>query len=341
MKKKILMLLMCFALSASMLAGCANNTAPEDSRTTVEDEDDEEDEEEDETDTEDADEQDDAEAEPEAEPASEEEPAEAMPRSDAYEMFLAGEMDVTLINDEDDEYTSPDPGTYSYEELRDAVTSELGYYIGGDFDIKYALFTPDSGQEGDDVLVMYVESEEGAAGNNWIGFIAYNNGKLELKYFAGFGYRSYLDLYYSGDILYGGSGGAGAHYQDYIVINPDSSADVVYESAYLYASWCNDVFYELDPEYDYLLIPELDPSSELEMTRVTKDGKVYICVSSWSGNKAIKEQEEAYVQTLEDLGAIVVDEAEMERLTANNIDESKTMTWNDIETVTVEPSEDF
>ena len=333
MKKKILMLLMCGMLSVSMLTACGKEEVPEETPVVTEDEDEEEEEAP----------KEEEEPSPEAEPveeAPEEEQENAMPRSDAYEMFLAGEMDVTLINDEDDEYTSPDPGTYSYEELRDAVTSSLGYYSGGDFHIKYALFTPDSGEEGDDILVMYVEGEEGAAGDNWIGFIGYNNGKLELKYFAGFGYRSYLDLYYSGDILYGGSGGAGAHYQDYIVINPDSSADVVYSSAYLYASWCSDVFYELDPNYDYMQIPELDPSSELEMTRVTKDGKVYICVAAWSTNKAIKEQEEAYVKALEDLGAIVVDEAEIERLTANNIDESKTMTWNDIETVTIEPAED-
>ena len=49
----------------------------------------------------------------------------------------------------------------------------------------------------------------------------------------------------------------------------------------------------------------------------------------------VKEQEEAYIKTLEDLGVIVVEDADIEKLTANTVDESKTMTWNDIETVTV------
>lgn len=337
MKKKILMLMMCGMLSVSMLAGCAGNTAPEDSRAAVEDEDDEEEEEdEEETDTTGAVEEDDTEAEPEVKP--EEEPAEAMPRSDAYDMFLAGEMEVTLINDEDDEYTAPDPGTYTYEELRDAVVDELDYGMGGEYDVKYALFTPNTGEEGDDILALLVENHDPSF-LNWIGFISYNNGKLELKYFVEFGYRSYLDLYYTGEMLYGGSGGAGAHYQDYLKVMPDGSVEVIYESAYLYAAWCDDVFYTLDPTMDFSQIPTLDAESALEMTRVTKDGKVYICVASWSDNKSIKEQEEAYVQALEDLGAVVVEADVLEKLMANDIDESKTMTWNDIETVQAEAEE--
>ena len=76
------------------------------------------------------------------------------------------------------------------------------------------------------------------------------------------------------------------------------------------------------------------------MTRVTKDGTVYICVAHWSDNKSIKEQEEAFVQALEDIGAVVVDEDKIAELTVTSVDESKTMTWNDIETVTVEAEEE-
>ncbi len=333
MKKKILMLFLCCSLSLSMLAGCSGE--PGDSGEILTPAEPDEDEEEEAAPVEEE-----ADTEEETEPVSEEEPAEevnAMPRSDAYDMFIAGEMDVTVVYD--DEYTGPDAGTYSYEELRDAAIEELGYGQGGEYDVKYALFTPDSGQEGDDVLVMYIENHDPSF-LNWIGFIGYNNGKLELNYYTQFGYRSYFDLYYSGDILCGGSGGAGAHYQDYKIVKPDATVETVYSSAYLYAAWCSDVFYTIDPEYDYTSIPELDEASALEMTRVTKDGTVFICVSKWSDTKAVKEQEEAYVQALVDLGAVVVDEAEIERISANSVDESKTMTWNDIETVTVEPDEE-
>lgn len=333
MKKKILMLFLCLSLSLSMLAGCSGG--PEDSGEILTPAEPDEDAEEEEIVESVVDiEEQVIEEVPEEEPAEEE---NAMPRSDAYDMFLAGEMDVEVVYN--DEYAGPKQGTYSYEELRDAAIDELGYGQGGEYDVKYALFTPDSGQEGDDVLVMYIENHDPSF-LNWIGFIGYNNGKLELKYFTQFGYRSYFDLYYSGDILSGGSGGAGAHYQDYQVVKPDGAVETVYSSAYLYAAWCSDVFYTLDPQYDYSSIPELDPSSELEIKRVTKDGTVYICVSKWSTAKAVKEQEEAYIQALEELGAVVVDDAEIERISANSVDESKTMTWNDIETVTVEPDEE-
>ena len=333
MKKKFLMLFLSLSLSLSMLAGCSSE--PEDSGeilTPAElDEDDEE------------------EAEPEQEEVvqeeviveePEEEEVNAMPRSDAYDMFIAGEMSVTVINEDDDEYTSPDPGTYTYEELRDAAIATLNYGGGGEYDVKYALFTPDSGEEGDDVLVMYIENHDPSF-MNWIGFIGYNNGKLELKYFTEFGYRSYFDLYYTGDILYGGSGGAGAHYQSYMTVQTDSSVQTEYDSAYLYSTWGSDAFYMIDPDYDYYSIPALDDTSALEMTVAKKDDKVYICVEKWSDAKAVKEQEEAYIKALEELGAIVVDDEEMARITANSVDESKTMTWNDIETVTVEANEDF
>ena len=334
MKKKFLMLLMCSVLTCSMITGCGNENVS-DANVETESIDAEDDEDEDssddivEEDTEEVQEQ-----EPENEPEEDaEENVSDMPRSDAYDMFLAGEMDVTVIDD-DNEYSKPDPGTYSYEELRDAVIEDLGYGAEGEYDIKYALFTPDSGEEGDDILVLYVENQNASA-LSWLGFIGYNNGKLEMQYFNEFGYRSYLDLYYTGDMIYGGSGGAGAHYQDYLQVNPDASVDTVYESAYLYASWCSDVFYTLDSNYDYSLIPALDGDSELEMTRVTKDGTVYICVAHWSDNKSIKEQEEAFVQALEDIGAVVVDEDKIAELTVTSVDESKTMTWNHVENVTV------
>ena len=340
MKKKILMLFMCISLSTVMLSACENTGADSGEPLTppqIEEVS------EDSNDAQAGGDEKETNETPEAEPVSDEEDVSdavpAMPRSDAYDMFLAGEMDVTVINESRDDYACPKSGTYSYQELRDTVAQGLTYGNGGKLAVKYALFTPDSGEEGDDILALYVENSDPSF-MNWIGFIGYNNGKLEMTYFNEFGYRSFLDLYYSGDFFYGGSGGAGAHYQDYLVVKPDASVEKVYASSYLYASWCSDVFYTLDSNYDYSKIPALDADSELEMTSVVKDGTVYICVSRWSDNKSIKEQEEAYVKTLEDLGAVVVDEDKIAELTESSVDESKTMTWNDIETVTVEGDED-
>ncbi len=333
MKKKILMLFMCISLSTVMLSACENTgadsgetlTPPQIEEVTEE--------------TIDAqaggEEEKGTEETPEAEPVSDEEDvsdaAPAMPRSDAYDMFLAGEMDVTVINESEDDYACPKSGTYSYEELRDAVAQGLTYGNGGKLAVKYALFTPDSGEEGDDILALYVENSDPSF-MNWIGFIGYNNGKLEMSYSEEFGYRSYFDLYYNGDILCGGSGGAGAHYQDYMTVQADASVKTEYKSAYLYSTWGSDAFYMVDPDYEYADIPELDGSSALEMTVVKKDDKVYIYVSKWSDNKAIKEQEENYIKALEDLGAVVLNETDINLLMRNTVDENKTMTWNDIET---------
>ena len=94
-KRKILMLLMAGLLSFSMMAGCGNTAEP-----TAEVQEDEEEEDrkvpDEDEEVKPADEQ---VTEPVTEPEPEEKKELDMPRSDAYEMFLAGEMDVTVYED--------------------------------------------------------------------------------------------------------------------------------------------------------------------------------------------------------------------------------------------------
>ena len=257
---------------------------------------------------------------------------QTMPRSDAYDMFLAGEMDVTVINGPDIEYDVPQNGTYSYKEL--LKTLEEDFLRGEDFvlDVDYAIFTPFDGKEGDDIMALRMGDRENIFGY-WMGIIAYNNGRLEMKYHTVFGYRTYFDVYNNGEAMAGGSGGAGSMYNAYFNIMSDSSAKMLYESRHLWADWSNEVFYDLLSETEYDQIPKADASSALELVDVSKDGKVYVCVYTWSQDKLIREKDEAYIQKMVDRGAILVDEDAISEMTANTIDESRLLNWTYLETI--------
>ena len=245
------------------------------------------------------------------------------PRVEAYEKFLDGEMDVIVENSELVNY--PEAGTYSLQNLADAAYK---LYYGQDspeFVTQYSVFMPQNGEKGDDVLAIRVKTS-GHEDFGWIGFIAFNDGKLEMKYCSDYGYRTFLELYDNGDVVKGGSGGAGTLYSDYLNILPDGSAKVIYKSATLYSDWCNEIFYSLDP--DYAEIPMPSDSSILKIIKVEKDGNIYICADQWSDDDTIKAQEEAYVQELEELGAIVTEEATITEMlkTGSNMKEMK---WTD------------
>ena len=330
MKKKFFMLMMCAALGVSMLAGCGGN-ADEDTTLTPPASTDIDGEEID--DSEEIVVVDDEVSEKEDEKTDEEPEIEAIPRSDAYEQFLAGEMEVNVLYEPEDDYEGrrPRTGTYTYEELIEELKEE--FYQ--DFEVKYGLFTPDTGEEGDDVMALYLENSDGSF-SSWMGFIAYVDGELVMKYNEYFGYRTYFDLYWDGRILSGGSGGAGALYNQLSYVYPDSSVQSVFKEAYLYSTWCSDVAYILDPDVAFEDVPVLNDASEIQMDVVyDDDGNVKFSVIGWSDNKAVKADEETFVQALEAMGAVQTDSDTIEALTETGVDESKTMTWNHVENVTV------
>ncbi len=327
---------MCTMLSFSMIAGCGQSGSSS-TGTVREDEDEDEDEDEEEEEERSSREEEEPEevtpSEADPEPVTDPEPAEeAMPRSDAYDMFLAGDMNVEVINPETDTGYNPATGSYSYDELVETLVGETpGSYV-----VKYALFTPESCAEGEDILAIYVENQDPSF-YSWIGFIAYVDGKLQMKYHEHFGYRSFFEPYFDGYVLYGGSGGAGAHYVNCNMIMGDSSPYAVYKSAVLDSSWCDEASYFIDPYMEYEDRPHLTPESSLHMTVVDDMGMfVKISVSGWSSNTAIREEEEAFVTALEALGAKIVEESETNLDNVVTINEDHAMTWNEIETVTVD-----
>lgn len=279
--------------------------------------------------------------EPEEEPEVPEEKELDMPRSDAYEMFLAGEMDVTVLEDPNDPYAQymiPAKGTYSYDELIDAI---LGEYPGK-YDVKYTMFTPQLGEEGDDVFVLYLENHDPSF-YSWIGFIAYDTDGLNMRFCQEFGYRSFFDLYYDGYVLTGGSNGAGAQDFNCHVVLPDSSLRTLFKSSHLYSTWCGDVTYQLDPDMDYELRPTLTMDSKLEMNVLYYgDGDVRFTVASYSDNKSIKAEEERFIQAIKDMGAVEIDRDEYDSLTSTDIDESKIINLSELKTYdTVEKEIEF
>ena len=336
-KRKILMLLMAGLLSFSMMAGCGNTAEP-----TAEVQEDEEEEDrkvpDEDEEVKPADEQ---VTEPVTEPEPEEKKELDMPRSDAYEMFLAGEMDVTVYEDPNDpyaEYMIPAKGTYSYDELIDAI---LGEYPGK-YDVKYTTFTPELGEEGDDVFVLYLENHDPSF-YSWIGFMAYDSDGLNMRFCKEFGYRSFFDLYYDGYVLTGGSNGAGAQDFNCHVVLPDSSLRTMFKSSHLYSSWCGDITWTLDPDMDYELRPTLTYDSGLEMKVLYfGDDDVRFTVSGYSDNKAVKAEEERFIQAIKDMGAVEIDADEYDSLTKVDIDESKLINLTALKTYdTVEKEIEF
>ncbi len=331
-------------LSFAMMAGCGNNVQP--AAGVQEDEDEKEDaktSDEDEEDEKPADEKpaDEKPADTVEEPADDENKELDMPRSDAYEMFLAGEMDVTVWEDPNDPYAQymiPAKGTYSYDELIDAI---LGEYPG-EYDVKYTMFTPDLGEEGDDVFVLYLENHDPSF-YSWIGFIAYDTDGLNMRYCKEFGYRSFFDLYYDGYVLTGGSNGAGAQDFNCHCVLPDSSLRTLFKSSHLYSSWCGDITWTLDPDMDYELRPTLTYDSGLEMKVLYfGDNDVRFTVSGYSDNKAVKTEEERFIQAIKDMGAVEIDADEYDSLTNVDIDESKLIDLTKLKTYeTVEKEMEF
>lgn len=322
LKRKILGVLLIGLMSVSMIAGCGKNEEP--AVTAEEDEGDRQiveavnDEDEDDEKPGDAqidmtiiDEEDD-----------DEDEGPDMPRSDAYEMFLAGEMDVNVIADPEDiysEYMVPAEGTYSYDELIDAILT--GY--PGKYDVKHTMFTPDTSEEGDDILVLYLENHDPSF-YSWIGFMAYDKDGLNMRYCTTFGYRSFFDLYYDGYVLTGGSNGAGAQDFNCHVVLPDSSLRTMFKSSHLYSSWCGNITYTLDPDMDYEIRPTLTMDSGLEMNVLYfGDSDVRFTASGFSNNKSVKAEEERFIQQIIDMGAVQIDADEYASLTDVDIDESR------------------
>ncbi len=326
--------MLCVVLGTSLLYGCGSASDSGDRQTSTQAEESDEDDDEDENTRGIVDAVEDQEKE-EVQEVSEEPEEEAIPRSDAYEMFLAGELEVNVLYDPGDVYSEgrrPRLGTYTYDEL----VEELKEVFYTDFDVNYALFTPDTGKEGDDVMALYLESEA-AAGDNWMGFIAYVDGELVMNYNEFFGYRSFLELYWDGKVMSGGSGGAGASYNFLSQVYPDASVKTVFKEAYFYSTWCNEVAYIINPDIAYEDVPVLADGSNIEMDVVyDDDGNVQFSVTAWSDNKATKAEEEAFVQALVDMGAVQTDVDTIAALTETGIDESKTMNWNKVESVTVD-----
>ena len=328
-------------LSFAMMAGCGNNSG---SVAEVQEDEDEKEDVKTPDEDEDKDEEKPADEKPEdpvEDPADEENKELDMPRSDAYEMFLAGEMDVTVWEDPNDpysEYMIPAKGTYSYDELIDAI---LGEYPGK-YDVKYTMFTPELGEEGDDIFVLYLENHDPSF-YSWIGFIAYDTDGLNMRYCKEFGYRSFFDLYHDGYVLTGGSNGAGAQDFNCHIVLPDSSLRTLFKSSHLYSSWCGDITYQLDPDMDYELRPTLTYDSNLEMSVLYYDnGDVRFTVSGYSDNKAIKAAEENFVNAVKDMGAKEIDQDEYDSLTDVDVDESRHIDLSGLKTYdTVEKEAEY
>ena len=324
MKRKVLMIMLCMGLSFAMITACGNADPVNEEEAQSEEE-------------EETEEEESEEPEEEEEEAPEEEVTEVveneMATEDAFDLFLADELTVTVDYPEwmeVDQYLNyPSEGEYTYSELIASLIIDAPLT----YDIQYTTFTPVMGD--DEILALYAQ-DTSDIDYSWMGFIAYTNNELVMKYTDSFGYRSYFELYEGGYVLEGGSGGAGASYADCGSILPDSSYDKFYESGHFWSSWCDEASYYLDSELSYDLRPSIpmeDEDFEI-IVAVGAAAETVMYVANRSEDESMREAEDAFISALEGMGMVVVDD-ESEVSLDVIVDSSSfvPVEWNYIETI--------
>ena len=262
--------------------------------------------------------------------------AEESARKEAYQEFLDGKLTVEVMPVTDGPVIL-EPGFYTYRELLDSLTKNYGEYgMATSYTVRYAVFTPRDGQEGEELLALLLDDAEYEE-QSWIGYIVWQDDQLNMHYNATFGYRSFLEPYANGYIMSGGSDGAGASISDCSLAAPDGTVSKVYDSAHLFSSWCDDAVYYMnlnDGSMDYDAMPHLTDQSNLEMVIASfADGSVRFTATGYSKNKSVKKQEQSFVAALEKMGAAEISAEEMTQLMDVGLTDELRMPWTDLEVI--------
>jgi len=225
---------------------------------------------------------------------------------------------------EDDLYYGFHYGEYSYEELK-ATIADLEMT---EADVKYALV--DFGHDGVGELVARFESVDPSYLSQTL-VIKYIDDKLYLTHAYSDGYRSYGKLYTSGLLETGGSMGAGASVRLVQEIDGEGKAHVLFKEYIYFGTFADSIVYELTDANEPLqwILSEQAPESEL-CVRVYIEGdgdELKIVADDWHGDSVVKAKEEAFVDELVDLGAVLVSQETMDALTFLPTDQLEEVTW--------------
>lgn len=221
-----------------------------------------------------------------------------------------------LFNDEEsDRYYCLDYGTYTYDELRQAVEETEG----GRSSAKYALL--DLNNDSHKELVLRFDAGANTSLINWIGIFHYtaqNGIILEDEYSDG--YRTYSTLYNTGFLEIGGSDGAGMHGHSLYGFNDNCQREEIFYSGDLGSSFAPYMLYDIMDDNDeaYSIISQFTDSlidSRMCVNEYKDADGVRFLATELSDDPTINESENALIDTFEKYGAVKVTEDEMLALT--------------------------
>lgn len=296
MKKRIFTISACTALLLVLLAGCAQSAQPnkpeaDDNTSTVT-----------------------PSLTPEKEPAASDRKGLNAEAEQAYMDFLNGASTVETsekfrMDDSEYNYDGLLYGSYTYSELRDTISElEMSAVVP-----KYAFL--DFGSDGVNEMLLQLESANPSY-MTWVGTIKYDGGKLWLNDYYEYGYRSFATLFSSGYLQIGGSSGAGAHAYSIERFDENGFRSVVFTESELYGLYADLIPYDLledgkslTADYSTLLA-----SSEFLIREYFANGTVKLSVTGLNDDPNVRKGEEAFLAEMEDLGAELISEAEMDEL---------------------------
>ncbi len=249
---------------------------------------------------------------------------------EAFMAFLRGEgraitSGAYLLPDEYGYFYNIPEGEYDCGALKEAV-AELEY---GEFYISYAFM--DLGNDGKtDMLVRFDNYNPSLL--NWIGAFCYEDGKIYLSSNWSDGYRSFSDLYTTGYLLYGGSGGAGIYISDLYDFNERAEKEVIYRSSWYYSSFAPHIFWNLCSDgkitdarrEEYLSMFDDLYLSGMCLTECRRDGETFIsCTDRAEDNEEVYGLEQKLLDLLSECGCRLISEDDMNLLLSFETDDEK------------------
>lgn len=236
----------------------------------------------------------------------------------AYMDFLNGKTKVSTDesfreDDADYNYDGLLHGTYSYDELKDAIT----ILEGSELNAFYGLL--DCGNDGISQLVLHFESVT-SNHMNWVGIINLGKTGLELNFAYEDGDRISSELYTSSYLYIEGALGAGAYHSKLLTFDEAGKASELFTLNTYSQGFAGLVVYDLGAEdrADDLLkrFEDISGNSSLEIRAFREPGLFSVSVDTWSQDAQIKSEEEAIIAELVKLGAKQVSSNEMDKLSS-------------------------
>jgi len=253
----------------------------------------------------------------------------------AFKEFFQNKRSVYVlrpdgVEDLELEYYYISIGEYYYDELKRSLT---------DFQIisphvKYALADL-TGDDINEIALLFDCNNPSPV--SWTAIIKYDfdDDTLYLTHSFEGSERSVYELYTSGLLKNYGPVGAGGYLSSMSEFDSDGFINELYFEITYFGNFAEAIFNDLDAPYDQLKngIEDIALETELYVTKLSLDDDIYISVSEWSKDSNIKAKEQAFINELEDLGAIRVSVDELQDLMSIPLNKQVEVEWIEWEIV--------